>query len=151
MPEMYLSGTLCYALGLSLIGCDGPHGLGGCKAPARHQDHVRPSEVERFLEVRERALAPSEPATRQEGATTARIIAVTMPKGGTSKTTTTLNLGAALAEAGQRVLLVDFDPRASLTIALGPQSARGGRKSPQIPLHYATRAAIANDGIKQAD
>jgi chromosome partitioning protein len=84
-----------------------------------HQYLVRPSEVERFLEVKERALAPSEAATWQEGATMARIIAVTMPKGGTSKTTTTLNLGAALVEAGQRVLLVDFDPQASLTIALG--------------------------------
>jgi chromosome partitioning protein len=49
----------------------------------------------------------------------ARIISVSVPKGGTGKTTTTLNLGAALAEQGQRVLLVDFDPQASLTIALG--------------------------------
>lgn len=83
-----------------------------------HQYLVRPSEVERFLEAKDRSLASSEP-TSQEGATMARIIAVTMPKGGTSKTTTTLNLGAALVEAGQRVLLVDFDPQASLTIALG--------------------------------
>ncbi|MCU0490117.1 MAG: ParA family protein [Chloroflexaceae bacterium] len=49
----------------------------------------------------------------------ARVIAVAVPKGGTGKTTTTLNLGAALAERGQRVLLVDFDPQGNLTQALG--------------------------------
>lgn len=48
-----------------------------------------------------------------------RIIAVAVPKGGTGKTTTTVNLGAALVEQGQRVLLVDFDPQGNLTQALG--------------------------------
>lgn len=51
-----------------------------------------------------------------------RIIAVAIPKGGTGKTTTTINLGAALAERGQRVLLVDFDPSGALTQALGVQA-----------------------------
>ncbi len=49
----------------------------------------------------------------------ARIIAVAVPKGGTGKTTTTLNLGAALAEQGKRVLLVDLDPQGNLTQSLG--------------------------------
>lgn len=49
----------------------------------------------------------------------ARIIAIAVPKGGTGKTTTTLNLGVALAERGERVLLVDFDPQGNLTQALG--------------------------------
>ncbi len=53
----------------------------------------------------------------------ARIIAVAVPKGGTGKTTTTLNLGAALAERGQRTLLVDFDPQGNLTQALGCRPA----------------------------
>lgn len=49
----------------------------------------------------------------------AQIMAVANQKGGTGKTTTTLNLGAALQEIGNKVLLVDMDPQASLTLALG--------------------------------
>lgn len=48
-----------------------------------------------------------------------RIIALMNQKGGVGKTTTTVNLGAALAEAGKRVLLVDLDPQAHLTINYG--------------------------------
>ena len=49
----------------------------------------------------------------------ATIIAVANQKGGTGKTTTCENLGIGLAREGKHVLLVDTDPQASLTIALG--------------------------------
>ena len=49
----------------------------------------------------------------------ARVIAVVNQKGGVGKTTSTVSLGAALAEYGRRVLLVDFDPQGALSVALG--------------------------------
>ncbi|ADB34378.1 Cobyrinic acid ac-diamide synthase [Kribbella flavida DSM 17836] len=48
-----------------------------------------------------------------------RTLAVANQKGGVAKTTTVASLGAALAELGQRVLLVDLDPQACLTFSLG--------------------------------
>lgn len=48
-----------------------------------------------------------------------RIVAITNQKGGVGKSTTTLNLGYALAEKGKKVLVIDLDPQSSLTISFG--------------------------------
>jgi len=48
-----------------------------------------------------------------------KVTAVVNQKGGVGKTTTTVNLGSALAAQGKKVLVVDLDPQGSLTVSLG--------------------------------
>src|ERR687883_1346884 len=56
---------------------------------------------------------------RTKGPEVARVIAFANQKGGVAKTTTTLNLAVAFAEAGHRVLAIDMDPQGNLTMSQG--------------------------------
>src|SRR5947207_8176563 len=62
---------------------------------------------------------PQVRATTDRGPALANVIAFANQKGGVAKTTTTLNLGVALTEKAQRVLLVDLDPQGNLTMSQG--------------------------------
>jgi chromosome partitioning protein len=70
------------------------------------------------LTRRKRKLVQPKPVDRHGPA---RVIALCNQKGGVGKTTSTINLGAALSEFGRRVLLVDFDPQGALSVGLGVQ------------------------------
>jgi chromosome partitioning protein len=80
-------------------------------------------------------------------ATKTRVLAVANQKGGVAKTTTVASLGAALAELGQRVLLVDLDPQACLTFSLGidPEDL-------ELSVHHVlTKGLDADEVILQTD
>lgn len=72
----------------------------------------------------------------------ARIIALANQKGGVAKTSSAINLGAALAEQGRRVLLIDLDPQASLTAALGINPADLPASIHEVLMHKMTMPDI---------
>ena len=75
--------------------------------------------VHELFKGRQKAVANVKAFSSGDSHGPAKTIAVVNQKGGVGKTTTTISLGASLAELGRRVLLVDFDPQGSLSIGLG--------------------------------
>jgi chromosome partitioning protein len=81
-----------------------------------------------------------------------KIIAVSNEKGGVAKTTTTISLGAALVDLGYRVLLVDLDAQANLTLALGLEPGESEHTSSNIMLDNAPLlSAQRKTGINNLD
>jgi len=70
------------------------------------------------------------------------IIAVANEKGGVAKTTSSISLGAALVESGAKVLLVDLDSQANLTLALGMEPDKNQRSLISVLLDGAALSSI---------
>ena len=82
----------------------------------------------------------------------AYIIAMSNEKGGVAKTTSTLSLGAALAELNYRVLLLDLDPQSNLSLALGFESEEASITSANILIENASiRSAVRKTDIENLD
>jgi chromosome partitioning protein len=79
------------------------------------------------------------------------VVAVANQKGGVGKTTTAVNLGASIADAGYRTLLVDLDPQCNATVALGLPKDGGGCIYDCLSGELTLTAAAVPSGIDRLD
>ena len=80
------------------------------------------------------------------------IIAMSNEKGGVAKTTSTLSLGAALAELNHRILLVDLDPQANLSLALGLENGAAEITSANVLIENSSiTTAICKTDVENLD
>ena len=99
---------------------------------------------------------PNTRARSNRGPTLASVIAFANQKGGVAKTTTTLNLGVALAERGHRVLAVDLDPQGNLTMSPGWKPDEIARSMfdvlvHKLPIEEIIRAAEVDVAVSSID
>jgi chromosome partitioning protein len=76
-----------------------------------------------------------------------RVIAIANQKGGVGKTTTAINLGAALAAFDRKIAIVDFDPQANATSGLGLSSHQNGANAYDVLLGADARLALRDTGF----
>ncbi|OLF11846.1 ParA family protein [Actinophytocola xanthii] len=83
----------------------------------------------------------------------AKVLALCNQKGGVGKTTSTINLGAALTEFGRRVLIVDFDPQGALSVGLGIPAHQLDRTIYNVIIERSTTAAdaVIRTGVENMD
>jgi chromosome partitioning protein len=80
------------------------------------------------------------------------VIAMSNEKGGVAKTTSTLSLGASLAELSHKVLLIDLDPQANLSLALGLESGEAEITSANVLIENAAlRTAVRSTEVPNLD
>ena len=123
-----------------------PSGITGA-APARRSSLNKQAGHEIVSDIEFRSMTPdvaSPPEFKPNilATTAPPVVAVVNQKGGVGKTTTAINLAAAMAEIGHSTLLVDLDPQANTTSGLGLDSARARRNVYHLLTGQATVAEV---------